>query len=386
MDSLPSNPYLRSRAPWTLDLEARARRLFLPPQIRARGRPGRWIWKCDPQNLEFAPPNPRSRAPWALDLGLVPKNIFFALPNPRSRGALDMGSGRVTPKILSLPPQIRARGRPGRWIWGLFQKIFFFALPNFFASPNRGRPRSRALWAPACDPPNFFLPSQIRTRGRSGRWGWGCDSKKIVSLPPQIRARGRRGRWIWRRDPKNVFFFAPPNPRSRAPWTLDLGVWPPKCFFFAPKSALEGALDAGSGNATQKLKKISAERRSDVGMIIRRAVRMLRPRVRAGGCPGGWISEAQPDSSAQIHAWEIWRRDKTKQILLKDPRTLDSEVRPNQKRYFPPSQLEPEFSPYIRLGRTTQQKSSPPNPHTVHAAKQTPRPAPPPPIRGCPGL
>ena len=55
MDSLPSNPYLRLRAPWTLDLEARAQTFSPPPQIRARGRPGRWIWKCDPKNLEFAP-------------------------------------------------------------------------------------------------------------------------------------------------------------------------------------------------------------------------------------------------------------------------------------------------------------------------------------------
>ena len=99
-----------------------------------------------------------------------------------------------------------------------------------------------------------------------------------------------------------MFFFAPPNPRSRAPWTLDRGCDPQNIFFCAPKSALEGALDAGCGNATQKLKKISAQRRSDVGMIIRRAEIMLRPRVRAGGCPGGWISEAQPDSSAQIRA------------------------------------------------------------------------------------
>ena len=145
---------------------------FCPPKSALEGRPGRWIWPRDPQNLEFAPSNPRSKAPWALDLWLVPK-IFFCSPNPRSRalwaldlpacdppiffcppksaleGALDVGSGGVTPKLflcppksalegalgvgsggatpklLTLPPQIRARGRPGRWIWGVTPKMFF---------------------------------------------------------------------------------------------------------------------------------------------------------------------------------------------------------------------------------------------------------------------
>ena len=365
MDSLPSNPYLRSRAPWTLDLEARARKLFLPPQIRARGHPGRWIWKCDPQNLEFAPPNPRSRAPWALDLGLVPKHFFFCPPKSALEGRPRHEFWPCDPQNLEFaPPKSALEGALGVGS-GACSKIFFFWLPKsarsgrprvtpqiFFALPN---PRSRALWTLGLgvrlQKNCFFAPSNPRSRAP---WTLDLEARpqKCFYLRPQIPARGRAGRWIWGCDPQSVFF-SPPNPRSRAPWTLDLEMRP----------KIE--------------KKINAERRSDVGMTSES--------VLEGALAVGFRKRSQtvaPKSTLE----RFGDATKQKQILLKDLRTLDSEVRPNQKRYFPPFSARAWIFPVHKTWTDDPTKEFP-SKSTHRARSQTnPPPRPSPPNPWCPGL
>ena len=98
----------------------------LPPQMRARGCPRRWIWKGDRRNIFFlcvAPP--KSALEGALDVGFGgatgEKNVFLCIapPNARSRApsTLDL---EARPEnfffFVCYPPQIHARGRPRRWI------------------------------------------------------------------------------------------------------------------------------------------------------------------------------------------------------------------------------------------------------------------------------